>query len=663
MDNAGNLCCTWDNAFLVAKLLGVAVEPETPIHTPVALPGLEEYKALGLDKVLRDYQKEAVRWLVRRTYGIDGDPMRSGKTLSLLAASIALGAKRVLVIAPALAKWVWADEIRKWIGQDALILEGRAGTTCRKVCKECWGSGLDNDNKSCTGCKSKSGASLGCIIYKDNDYSEEPCWTAKPRSAVAPLSRAKTQWTVYEALVAEGERLGIDALVASPALSGWSAGKIKRALTGLEKRGYITRDVIRHDRPGVAEAIESSRWIIVNYDILTGQVDADPLGRTFKRDDLPGWAGILSKHKFDVAIGDESHLLRGRPTNRKRRGLSRRERFCAAVRGIPRVWLATGTPIYGRVRDLWGQLDACSGGLWGDKWYPFDIAYCEGQNDGFGWRADGRSARADNELRRRLLGDGTPEQAPLLLKRPRSMILAQMPPKVRQIIRIDGVPDTKVKPLLDKESAANAFDLTFEAKLDTVCENLLSEMAEGGKCIAFVFHRRHVEALVEELKKRMASITQRVAMKAQNAWVWAVHGGQSSEARFKMAKAYVEHPGGACFISTTDAVQVAVSLRGAQSVHFVDLHWNPAALFQAEDRPYEPGTTGLTIIYYIVRQSVDEHVEHVVLPKIRDMDKVTNEEQAREALAAMSRREQEKDLSLQEIAARIASVCGDEDGE
>jgi SNF2 family DNA or RNA helicase len=104
-------------------------------------------------------------------------------------------------------------------------------------------------------------------------------------------------------------------------------------------------------------------------------------------------------------------------------------------------------------------------------------------------------------------------------------------------------------------------------------------------------------------------------------------------------------------------------LRGAQSVHFVDLHWNPAALFQAEDRPYEPGCTGLTILYYIVRQSVDEHVEHVVLPKIRDMDKVTNEEQAREALAAMSRREQEKNLSLQEIAARIASVCGDEDGE
>ena len=128
VDSAGNLCCAWDNAFLVAKLLGLSAEAP-PIDAPVALAGLDEYKSLGLHKKLRDYQKEAVRWLVRRAYGINGDPMRSGKTLSLLAASVALGAERVLIIAPALAKWVWADEIRKWIGQDALILEGRAGTT------------------------------------------------------------------------------------------------------------------------------------------------------------------------------------------------------------------------------------------------------------------------------------------------------------------------------------------------------------------------------------------------------------------------------------------------------------------------------------------------------------------------------------------------------
>ena len=659
-----NVYCTWDSAWIAARLLDLP-EPELPVATPVAVPGIDEYRALGLDHKLRDYQKAAVRWCLRRTYGIVADPMRSGKTLTLIAAAIAAGSRRTIIACPAIAKWVWADEIAKWTGQQALILEGRGGDTARLVCRRCWGA-AQVDGARCPDCKSRSGASLGTHIYRSAASAEEQLFrtTGKP-----PSGRARLQMQVYRALQKLEQRAAptIEELVRA---TGLAQAQVVSALSRLEQAGSTIRVLREVALPDVHDAIEGARWVVVNYDILTAQEEDDPLGRSAPaRADLPGWVNDLLEHSYDVAIGDECHLLRGRPSTAKRRGKTRRERFRDLVAPIPRVWLASGTPVYGFTRDLWGQLDACSGGLWGtrgldDEWCAFDRAFCDGHQGTYGWEARGRSPRADNELRRRLRGTSSvPEDAPLLLKRPRSLILAGMPKKQRQVVRIDGSDYAARIGWMVSEGSGfkSAADLTFEKKLDVLVEALCAEMAEGRKAVAFTYHRAHCEKLAEALRKAMEGRVHGPAMRRNSAEVWRAHGEEADQVRVALAKGFKAHHGAGVFVATIDGVRESISLFGAETVHFVDLHWSPSALMQAEDRPYEPGVTGLTVIYYVVKGSVDEHVLSVVLPKVEHLQRLLDDQQADEMSLAL--REEEESRTLEEVKARIASIMSDEEVE
>jgi SNF2 family DNA or RNA helicase len=83
-------------------------------------------------------------------------------------------------------------------------------------------------------------------------------------------------------------------------------------------------------------------------------------------------------------------------------------------------------------------------------------------------------------------------------------------------------------------------------------------------------------------------------------------------------------------------VPVAISLKGAQTVHFADLDFSPAAVLQAEDRPYEVGTNGLTIVYYVVENSVDEHVVEMLMGKMHTLENVVNEQTAGNFRAAFA---------------------------
>lgn len=61
------------------------------------------------------HQREGLQFLVRRQMrALVGDEMGLGKTGTAIGAAIATGAKRLLVVAPANARWVWDREIRGW---------------------------------------------------------------------------------------------------------------------------------------------------------------------------------------------------------------------------------------------------------------------------------------------------------------------------------------------------------------------------------------------------------------------------------------------------------------------------------------------------------------------------------------------------------------------
>ena len=394
------------------------------------------------------------------------------------------------------------------------------------------------------------------------------------------------------------------------------------------------------------QALEDHRFIIANYDVLIPQARTDAAGKRSLDEALLGWSDVLGKLGFDLAIVDEAHVLRGRST-RERRGESKRDRLVALSKGIERVWALSGTPIYGRVADLWSLLDYITDGLYGRPFFAYDVRYCAGGQGQYGWVNDG--ATNTDELKSRLDS--------FMLKRDRRDIMPFMPPKARQIVRLDAGKANFSKPKGAKGSGGlhAALRATARIKADAVVEAVATECREGAKVVVFAYLRENAEALAKALAAACDKGEHSVPLKARNFRVWAVSGDTPVEARFKQAQAFREWQGSGAFVATIDSVPVAISLKGAQTVHFSDLTFDPASLLQAEDRPYEVGTTGLTIVYYVVEKTVDEHVVGLVLPKMEMLSKVVNETTAGDFKDAFAN--VDPDAMAEEVWKRMAEAA------
>ena len=93
-------------------------------------PFAEMVPALPLDPY--DYQWEGAEFLARRGRALLADEMGLGKTVQAILAATALRrarrepVQRVTVVCPASLRGGWQEEIRRWIGEEALLLEGPA---------------------------------------------------------------------------------------------------------------------------------------------------------------------------------------------------------------------------------------------------------------------------------------------------------------------------------------------------------------------------------------------------------------------------------------------------------------------------------------------------------------------------------------------------------
>lgn len=522
---------TRDSVDVAARALGLAVpEGLDVVDERIEWPGLAEYFE-RMHARMRPYQPTMIGFLAARGGAICADSMRSGKCADAIAASIVVGAKRVLVLSLAVPKWGWADEVFKWTGGSALLLDGRAGTEARWYCTACAGRG-SKDGSRCKPCK-----------------------------------------------------------------------------------GNGTRVVQRDE---LDSALRTARFTICNYDILIGQKDRTLTGVEFLRDDLPGWVPRLRKSgRFDVVLLDESHKIGQKGWRRKTVSqlLPRNEH--------DRTWLLTGTPTNGRLSTLWYQLDLASGGLWGGNPKPFEARYCGGHAGDYGWTVpkNGKTEYAETELRERLRH--------VMLKRDREDLAPHMPLKTRQVIRIeakagatDGADRASTTWL---ESGLNATAMT---KAPFVVDAVAGEMAEGAKVVVFGRRRDTTRAIGEQLERQCVSRAQ-VALRAQSPIVFNAVGA-SSDSRVDLARRFREHHGAAAFVATIDGFQVGVSLDGAASVHFADLHWDPTAILQCEERPNEfTRTAGLVVVFYLVKGSVDEHLESVLIPKLEMLETALGDKGAR----------------------------------
>ena len=635
------IACTWDAAPYVLEALGRGPADVDAMRQHVVqramvnaalLPGLARYQSLGLPAQTQPHQKDDILMLAAFSGALICEPPRSGKSFTALAADILVDSRKTLIVCPAVVKNVWADEIFRWMPPPpetpVVILEGQSGRKIR--------------------IRAVGGEKVLRVP------------TLRPRLYKRPDIRAGTFGVLSTA-------------------QGWHMRWPR------EFRCDLHPDVVASVPalcPRCQEAfqavITAARYVIVNYEILGVHEDRTGAGKRRLRLDLRGWARTgLGDWGFDVAIVDEIHLMRGWNTSTRNRENRRNLTLLRTLTRIPRVWGLTGTLYYGFTRDAYWPIQIVTGGLWNPPGFKYMRRYANGRKGEYGYEANGRTSLAETELTARLAG--------FVRQRTRAEIYASRPAgfakKQRSILRFDLEADERKKlehaivRLAQGRRSLRAkwqgtIALLHRLKRERLRIRWLDELAFGPdtKTLVFCYQKEGARDTFltldrmlreERFATRMRQVRARLFLATGTAPVEAVEAvepaesaeavepgqeeharlkecwAQSADARYAMARQFREHDGAALLVATTDSMPGGLSLLGAQTVYHLDWHTSPGAITQAEDRAYAPDIPGLSIIHCSVRNSLDDHLEELVMGKSETCVKLANEQNAQSILQAM----------------------------
>jgi hypothetical protein len=125
-------------------------------------------------------------------------------------------------------------------------------------------------------------------------------------------------------------------------------------------------------------------------------------------------------------------------------------------------------------------------------------------------------------------------------------------------------------------------------------------------------------------------------MRTVDARTWLATGEDATtKQRFDMSQEFCAWSGAGVFVGTVGAVGQGLSFKGVDSIQFWELCWSAGQLRQAESRGDEPGKPKVDIVYFVLRKSVDEHIESVVLSKLDTQVRMTDDPDAEEVKVAL----------------------------
>jgi SWI/SNF-related matrix-associated actin-dependent regulator of chromatin subfamily A-like protein 1 len=168
--------------------------------------------------------------------------------------------------------------------------------------------------------------------------------------------------------------------------------------------------------------------VIVNYDVLR-KFDAQ-----------------IKAVDWDLAIFDECHYVKNGKAQRTQAIFGKWDADAKAwkvapIRAARRLFL-TGTPILNRPKELWTIVHALDRQGLGANWRGFHVRYCAGHQTEYGWDIDGASNLP--ELNSKL-------RAAFMIRRLKSEVLTELPPKRRQVIVLE--PSKKARALIERQNA------------------------------------------------------------------------------------------------------------------------------------------------------------------------------------------------------------------
>uniref|UniRef100_A0A8C2WPJ1 Zinc finger, RAN-binding domain containing 3 n=1 Tax=Cyclopterus lumpus TaxID=8103 RepID=A0A8C2WPJ1_CYCLU len=351
-------------------------------------------------------------------------------------------------------------------------------------------------------------------------------------------------------------------------------------------------------QPGDINLVENkshtiSKVTVLGYGLLT--TDARPL------------VEALSRQRFAVVVVDESHYL-------KSRNAARTKILAPLIQGAKRAILLTGTPALGRPEELFMQIDALYPKRLG-TWTDYAKKYCNAHYRYFGSRRqwDCRGSSNLEELHRRL--------SEIMIRRLKTEVLKQLPPKVRQRIPFD----------LPKEAAKEASASFAE------WERLMKGLGSGGGATGNPFAQ--VMGLVTQMYKQtaiakagavkdyikmmleaeqlkflvfahhltMLQACTEAAIEAKAGYI-RIDGSVPSSERIQLVNKFQSDPETRVAILSIQAAGQGLTLTAASHVVFAELYWNPGHIKQAEDRAHRIGQTSSVNVHYLIAKGTFDTV-------------------------------------------------------
>lgn len=361
-------------------------------------------------------------------------------------------------------------------------------------------------------------------------------------------------------------------------------------------------------------AEEARKWTDMEAEVLEGRngrwTRSRPL-TVLNYDILRHHLKSLRAAGFQTAILDECHYLADRRSRRTKASV-------ALCKGVPSVLALSGTPATIKPAQMFSVLRVLKPRDWPNRW-KFLQRYCDPKLTHWGWQFQGASHV--EELHDKLLWS-------CMIRRDKREVLPDLPPKLRQIVRLPlSDPDEYQRANehflawlagLDGEQARRAAKVEALAKVGYLLRlsaslklpatiGWLTDWLEScdEKIVVFAVHREIVNKLMHQL--------------AQYRPV-KIDGSVTGAKRRRIVEAFQSDPSIRVLIGNVKAAGVGITLTAARTVAFAELTWSPPDLIQAEDRCHRIGTTETVWIHYLSAEgTIEQRLCRVLHRRQRDL--------------------------------------------
>ena len=325
-------------------------------------------------------------------------------------------------------------------------------------------------------------------------------------------------------------------------------------------------------------------------------------------------AKCLSGREWQVVVFDEAQALKNADTRRAR-----------ASRQIPAAFRValTGTPIENRLEDLWSLFNLINPGLLGTR-QSFQKRFAAASAPSTEENAVSEGQSAARQALRALV-------RPFILRRTKSEVLTELPPRTEQVIEVDLPDDERAfyealrRNALASLEAAKQEDAGGSQKFSILTELMKLRRAccapalidpgtslTGAKLSAFM-------ELVEELVRgghKALVFSQFVGCLSEARRLLDAAGygyqyldGSTPDRERQAAVAAFQSGKGDLFLISLKAGGQGLNLTAADYVIHLDPWWNPAVEDQASDRAYRLGQQRPVTVYRLVaRGTVEESI-------------------------------------------------------